>query len=414
MIKGILFALFFVLLFVAIGLIVLFSIKNYKEEEDYQRGLESITHDNYGYKKQYDPKDVEAYKKSFHRKYKGGLIGAVVASVAMLGLVIAIPGSFHQVDTGTVAVVRHLGKIVDVKQPGTHFDFYMVKKYETFDTKVQQDKITTLAYSNDGQTMELEVFLQYQVQSENIKEIATQYGTLEALQARIETQTVEKTKAVMSSAPAMEIIQKRAQFSNDVSEAVRTGISSDYYVNVKDVVLTNIDFTDEFEKSVEDKVVAEQQKQAAITKAEAEKQTAIIKAEQELETARIEAEKKIVEAQADAQQQIILAEAAAKAATAKIIELARALGFPITTEYVYANSETGLSEVYPTPIAETETVKFVETRYTITFDANHTKEDLDKLVISYLEYIAYLEQWNGVLPEVVAGDDAISIIIPNN
>ena len=36
------------------------------------------------------------------------------------------------------------------------------------------------------------------------------------------------------------------------------------------------------------------------------------------------------------------------------------------------------------------------------------------LVEDYLQYLAYLEQWNGELPSVVAGDDAISIIVPNN
>jgi len=387
MIKGILFAVFFVLLFVAVGLIILFSIKNYKEEEDYQRGLQSITHDNYGYRKQYDPKDVEAYKKSFRRKYKGGLRAFICVAAGLLGLVITIPGSFHQVDTGTVAVVRHLGKIIDVKQPGTHLDFYMTKKYEIFDTKVQQDKITTLAYSNDGQTMELEVFLQYQVQIENIKEIATQYGSLDALQSRIETQTIEKTKAVMSSAPAMEIIQKRAQFSNDVSEAVRAGISADYYVNVKDVVLTNIDFTDEFEKSVEDKVVAEQQKTAAETKAAAEAEVAKIKAEAEKAVAEIEAQKKIIEAEADAEVIRIAAQAQAKAVVAKIVELAYTVGYTVT---------------------ETETGYIIDTT------SGPGAAEFKKLVEDYLQYLAYLEQWNGELPQVVAGDDAISIIVPNN
>ena len=220
----------------------------------------------------------------------------VVTTICMVGvsvflvLDILIPGSFHQVETGTVAVVRRLGKIEGMRNPGTYFDFYLTKSYEVYDTKVQQDKIVTSAYSKDGQTMELEVFLQYQVQVENIMKIATEYGNLEALQARIETVTVEKTKAVMSSAEAMTIVQNRSIFSNDVSTSVREGIAEDYYVNVKDVVLTNIDFTNEFEKSVEDKVIAEQEKQAAITRAEAQ-----------LEVAKLEAQKKIAEAEGNAQ-----------------------------------------------------------------------------------------------------------------
>ena len=80
------------------------------------------------------------------------------------------------------------------------------------------------------------------------------------------------------------------------------------------VNLTNIDFTDEFEKSVEDKVIAEQQKEAAITKAE-----------QELEVAKLTAQAKIVEAEGNAESQKIIARASAEAMALKIVELRRQL-----------------------------------------------------------------------------------------
>ena len=320
-------------------------------------------------------------------------------AVAMLALTIFIPGSVHQVDTGTVAVVRHLGKIEGMRQPGTYFDLYMTNHYETYDTKVQQDKIVTAAYSKDGQTMELEVFLQYQVQPEHIMDIATQYGSLEALQSRIETQTIEKTKAVMSSDIAMNIIQKRAEFSTNVSEAVREGISADYYVNVKDVVLTNIDFTDEFERSVEAKVIAEQEKQAAITKAEAEKEAAIIKAQEKLETARIEADALKVSKQA-----------AAEAETYNIIELARTIGYTINETYIY--SVNGIRTEFDTEQVETDTVVFLGTKYIIDVTSGPGADKFKALVEDYIQYLKYLEVWNGELPQVVAGDDAISIIVP--
>ena len=315
----------------------------------------------------------------YKKGYKFGLISGVFGFITLL-LLIFIPGSIHQVDTGEVAVVRKLGKVVDYRTPGTYFDFYLTKNYDFYDTKVQQVKITTSAYSKDGQTMDLEVFLQYQVQSENVIKIATEYGKLDALQARIETVTIEKTKAVMSSAEAMNIIQERSNFSNKVSENVRTGISEDYYVNVKDVVLTNIDFTAAFEKSVEDKVIAEQDKQASITKAEAE-----------LEVAKLNAEKKIKEAEGNAEAQLIIANAEAKAATSKFVELARSVGYTITD-----STADGI------------------TTYVIDTTTGPGAEKFDSLVTKYVEYLAYLEKWDGKLPEVVSGNDALSIIVPNH
>ena len=354
-----------------------------------------------------------------------------VAGVSIfLVLDVLIPGSFHQVETGTVAVVRRLGKIEGMRNPGTYFDFYLTKSYEVYDTKVQQDKIVTSAYSKDGQTMELEVFLQYQVQVENIMKIATEYGNLEALQARIETVTTEKTKAVMSSAEAMTIVQNRSVFSNDVSTSVREGIADDYYVNVKDVVLTNIDFTNEFEKSVEDKVIAEQEKQAAITRAEAQ-----------LEVAKLEAQKKIAEAEGNAQAQKIVAQAAAEAEASKIIELAKTLGYDVSEKYIYnetievkkssgdysltvdefestykVNESTTVSNTKEGEIdvITTTTIKLASTKNVIDTSSGAGAEKFKTLVEDYLKYLAYLSNWNGELPQVISDDgSAISIIIPN-
>lgn len=329
-----------------------------------------------------------------------------------LVLAVLIPGSFHQVEAGTVAVVKELGKIVELRRPGTYFDFYMTRSYEVYDATVQQVKINTSAYSKDGQTMALEVYLQYQIQTEKLivrddegnilqsEGIAGKYVTLSSLQSRIETQTIEKTKAVMSSAEAMTIIQDRQTYSELVSSTVRNAIGPDYYVNVQDVILTNIDFTDEFEKSVEDKVVAEQDKQAAITRAEAQ-----------LEVAKLEAQKKIEEAKGNAEAQKIIAQATAEAATYKIIELSKTIGYSVTETYLY--SVDGVETAYNEKQAESETVIFLGTSYNIDVTSGPGAEKFKTLVEDYLQYLAYLEKWDGNLPQVVAGDDAISIIVPN-
>lgn len=374
MIKVILFIITFILLFAAIGVAIWGGVRMYRESDSYEK--------------------TQPTKKS-KIILRTGLISSLIA----LGVVITIPGSFHQVNAGEIAVVKRLGDYVGVRRPGTHFDFYMTNQYVVFDTKVQQVEIKTAAYSKDGQTMELEVFLQYQIQSDLVGPIAYEYGSLEALQSRIETQTIEKTKAVMSSDIAMNIIQNRAQFSKDVSEAVRSGINNDYYVDVRDVVLTNIDFTDEFEKSVENKVIAEQDKQASITRAEAE-----------LEVAKLEAQKKIEEARGDAESQKILAQATAEAATYKIIELARILGYEVEEEYVF--SVDGEEHTYLVKPTETDTCIYLRTIYEIDLSTGPGVDNFKSLVEDYLKYLEYLSNWNGELPNVVAGDDAISIIVP--
>ena len=98
--------------------------------------------------------------------------------------------------------------------------------------------------------MEIELYVQYQIQQENAMKIATNYGGLEMLESRIETVSIERMKAVLSKYKAEDLIKNRSTISPEVEQSVKDEITNDYYVNITTVVLTNIDFSDAFEKSV--------------------------------------------------------------------------------------------------------------------------------------------------------------------
>ena len=240
----------------------------------------------------------------------GNGVGAGITGVIGALLVIAfiiVPFSFHTVNTGELAVVKHLGKITDVREAGTNFDLWFVNKYEKYDTKVQNVDITTAAYSSDAQTMDIAMTLQYQIMSDKVLDIAKQYGSLQALQTRIQSIAVEKTKAVLSSHKAMDIIADRASISPAVEDAIKTAVGEEYFVSVTTVVLTNIDFSDAFEQAVEDKMIAEQAKLKAdyenekkVAQAEAEAAAKLKAAEAEIEIAKAEAEALKIAAEAEA------------------------------------------------------------------------------------------------------------------
>lgn len=218
-----------------------------------------------------------------------------------------IPGSIHQVKTGEVAVVRKFGVIKESKTPGIYYQNWITHKYEYYDTKVQQLEVETQAYSSDGQTLTLQLAIQYQIQSENVVQIATVYGDLSKLESRLTTISIERVKSVVSEKTAMNIIATRNVVSSDTTSRISEAITDEYYVNINSVVLTNIDFTDEFEKIVEDKVAAEQEAQKAIneaakkrTDAEAAKEVAQLQADAELYKAQKESEALRVKAQAEA------------------------------------------------------------------------------------------------------------------
>ena len=233
-----------------------------------------------------------------------GVIGGILALAFIF-----VPFSFHTVQTGELAVVKHLGKVTDVRDAGTNFDWWFLNKYEKYDTKVQNMDITTMAYSSDAQTMEITMTLQYQIMPDKVVDIATHYGSLAILQSRIESVAIEKTKATLSAHKAMDIIALRASISPEVEEVIKDAIGSDYFVKVNTVVLSNIDFSDAFEAAVEDKMIAEQAKLKADY--ENEKKVAAAEAEAEAKLKAAQAEIDIAKAEAEAQKIAAEGEAAA-------------------------------------------------------------------------------------------------------
>ena len=320
------------------------------------------------------------------RNKKINPIGVVIALIAVVGLGF-IPKSFHTVEAGQIAVVKHLGEAREVRTAGTYFDFWVTETYEYYDAKVQNMSLTTQAYSKDAQTMSIAMNVQYKIDESKVIDIANHYGTIDMLANRIESIAIEKTKATLSSYSAMNIIETRSQISPLVEDTIKSAVDEEYCVDIVAVVLTNIDFSAAFEKTVEDKMIAEQEK----LKAEYEKETAIVNAQKELEVAKLQAQAKLERAKADAEAQIEVARAEAESVKLKSIEVARALGFTI--------NETEITDEDGTTLIE----------YEIDFEGK-TSEEIS-LITEYLKYIEYLDKWDGELPSVMTGDSA-SIMLP--
>ena len=320
---------------------------------------------------------------------------APVLSIALLVVfaiaLCVVPPSIHIVQTGEIAVVKHMGEAREVKSAGMHFDLWITEQYDYYDAKVQNVEIRTQAYSSDAQTMDIAMTLQFQISTEKAIEIARQYGNLDALESRIEAIAVEKTKSVLSSYKAMDIISDRASMSPRVEEAIINAITEEYFVTVSTVVLTNIDFSDAFERAVEEKMIAEQKKLQAeyendmkVAASEAEAQAAIMKAEGE-------AKAKLIAAEAERDAQVELSRAEAISIQLKSVEIARALGFKIH------ENESVDEDGNPT-------VEYV-------IDFTGKTDDEIALITDYIKYMEYLAKWDGKLPTVMSGDSA-SIVVP--
>lgn len=325
---------------------------------------------------------VVMYKSRNKRDKK---IAPLVILAVCVALLLTVPFSIHTIEPGQVGVVKVWGEAKNVRTPGTYFDFWVSSQYQIYDTTVQQEEIKTACYSSDAQTMDIDMVVQYQIRGADAIKIANNYGALENLAQRITAISIDKAKTVLSEKSAMVIIETRSSISPAIEQSIKQAVSEGYCVDIIAVVITNIDFSDAFEETVEDKMIAEQEQ----LKAEYEKQKAIIEAEKELEVAKLQAEANIAKAQGEAEATMVKAQAEANALKEKSIEVARMLGFAIT-ESIQTD-------------AQGQTVVAYEIDFT-----GKTHEEIT-LISDYLKYIEYLEKWDGKLPLVTDGSAMVYI-----
>lgn len=301
------------------------------------------------------------------------LVGSILCIVLVL-LFILLPWCFNTIDSGEIAVVKTLGRVTDIAEPGMYGYFWMTTDYVKLDTKVRQVDITTSSYSNDKQTMDIQMTVQYQIKKDMAKEIVIHYGSLEMLESRIQSVAIERTKAIMSSYTADSLIEQRNVISTAVAEAVETALGENYYIDITNIALTNIDFSDAYEQAVEQKMIATQE----VERAKAEAQKAEETAKGQLKVAEQEAKAKIEAAKADAEAKRLAAEAEAEAIAIKSLEVARMLGLTVSID--------GIEAIKPN-LTEAES----------------------KLIADYLKYMEYLATWDGKLPDVVADGSAVVV-----
>ena len=310
-------------------------------------------------------------KKANGRGFK--ILGGIIASISFI-LLVVIPGGFYQVEAGEAALIKEFGQAKTVESAGLKWRFWIKDSVTYYDLKVQEIDNNIYAYSQDAQTMEAQLIVQYKLMPDKIIQINEEYGSIESLQQKLSSVFMEKCKVVLASSSAMKIIENRDSLSKTVEEQINQGIAQ-YYVTITMVLVNDIEFNEAFESAVEQKMIAEQQQ----LQAEYDKQKAIIKAEEELEVARLAAEALLASETATAESKKIIAQAQAEAIKSKSIEVARMLGFTI--------DESG----------------------NIDFTGKSSEEI--NIISEYLKYIEYLEKWDGKLPQVMG--DSTSVIMPD-
>lgn len=228
---------------------------------------------------------------------------------AVLGLlfVVLLLGSFGTISAGERGVKTRLGAIVSVLDPGLYFKLPFIEKVTRMEVKTRTvnydkngnegDSVDTSQLSGaskDLQDVWIGVVVNYHINPVKVDSIFAQYQSVPNFEANvIEPVIREVVKSTSAQYTAEELVTKRAEYSEKVNATLAERFAS------KDAVLerfsvTNFEFSKAFTQSIEAKVTAVQNAEAAKNKLEQIK----FEAQQTIETAKAQAESIKIQAQA--------------------------------------------------------------------------------------------------------------------
>lgn len=220
-------------------------------------------------------------------------------------------GFLSKVPNGKVAVVTEFGKAQDeVLEPGLHTKGYF-QVLHPMSVQKQKMSVELAAFSSDIQQVNTLITLNYNIDKVNAATLYREIGS-DYVSTLMYPRVQENAKIVFSRYTAENLVQKRDVLSTEILALMQEDLSS-YGINVSEVAIEDIDFTDAFTNAVEAKQVATQEKLTAQTQQERLTMEAEAQAQRATIEATAAAERQKIAAEAEAYAVTVRAEAEAEA-----------------------------------------------------------------------------------------------------
>jgi regulator of protease activity HflC (stomatin/prohibitin superfamily) len=217
---------------------------------------------------------------------------AAIAVVALIVFLIA-SGGFYTVDQGERGVILRYGAVVGTAEPGLGFKLPLIDKVVKITVQNRSqlyERVST--YSRDQQPAEITLSVNYRLPADQVSKIYAEYGSEEGVVNRlIDRRVYEQVKNVFGQFNAVTAIQDRARLNAEAEAAIRDTVRGP--VIIDSVQIENIDFSDAYEQSIENRMLAEVEVQKIRQNAEREKvqaQITVTQAQARADAVRAEAE----------------------------------------------------------------------------------------------------------------------------
>lgn len=261
------------------------------------------------------------------------IFGTAAAGIAALT---AAFGATYSVDETQRALVYQFGQLTttsqkDVVGPGLHFKLPFVQSVKKYNVSFEQENLKDVqTYTKDNQVITANLSYLYRAPRTNLIRLARENPDWEA---KMQTAVIDSVKGALGQYDATAIALNRNAIMAAVTKQVSQKVKNLYGIEVRDVQMTNFDFTDAFEKGVETAAAAKNDQ---------------IRKRTELENARIDAEKTVVQERAKADASRISTDAEAyKSLTVKQAEasgyreIAGSIGAANMDDYLYTQKWNG-------------------------------------------------------------------------
>jgi regulator of protease activity HflC (stomatin/prohibitin superfamily) len=240
----------------------------------------------------------------------------ILPMIAGVGALVIITSSWYTVDEGERAVILRNGAAIGTADPGLHFKVPVIDQAVSISVQSLKVEFPNMpSYSKDQQMAEIQLSVNFHVMPSAVQEIYSTYGSIDGLVDRVLRPRVNKsTKEVFGRFTAVSAIQDRARLGAEVQQSVIDAIGTDLVVEA--IQIENIDFSNAYELSIEQRMLAEVEVQKVKQNWEKEKVSADItrtraQAEADARLAQATAEAKAIELRGQAEASAILAKGAA-------------------------------------------------------------------------------------------------------
>ena len=209
---------------------------------------------------------------------------AVLITVILLGIVGF--GSIRTVGAGEVGIITRFGEVNRVAESGLTFKIPFIESMTKMETRIQKQEVKSDAATKDLQEVNGAVAVNYSITNDNALKIYKELG-VNYVDTVITPILTEAFKEGVTQYTAEQLMANRTEAKEYILENVKNRLET-YGITVIDANLTDLNFSEEFNKAIEQKAVAQQE---------------VEKAKQELERVKVEAGSRVENAKAEAEAQ---------------------------------------------------------------------------------------------------------------